>query len=71
MLMETTIEKMINEVYASSLTGQRDKMVQLAGRDRIQNDLDVVVFYLAKLAIEGSQLAQIALDQFIQLEKAE
>jgi len=70
-LMKPNLSEMLDEIYALSLTGQRDEMVLLAGRDRINNDLDVVAFYLAKLAIEGSQLAQAALDQLIQLEKAE
>ena len=71
MHMKPTLSEMLDEVYALSLTGKRDELVQLAGRERINNDLDVVAFYLAGLAIGGSQLAQAALEQFIQLENAE
>lgn len=66
--MKPTLDEMLSEVYALSLTDKRADLVRLAGRDRISNDLDVVAFYLAKLALEGSQLAQATLDQFIALE---
>jgi len=68
--MKITLDEMLSEVYALSLTDKRADLVRLAGRDRIDNDLDVVAFYLAKLAIDGSQLAQATLDQFIALEQA-
>ncbi len=68
--MKPTLDEMLSEVYALSLTDKRDELVRLAGRERINNDLDVVAFYLASLVIEGSQLAQATLDQFIELEAA-
>jgi hypothetical protein len=68
--MKLTLDEMLSEVYALSLTDKRADLVRLAGRDRINNDVDVVAFYLAKLAIDGSKLAQVTLDQFIQLEQA-
>ena len=66
--MKLTIDDMMNEVFAASLGGQRAELVRLAKRERINNDIDVVAFYLAKLALDGSQLALATLDQFIALE---
>ena len=69
--MKLSIELMLDEVFAASLNGQRDDMVRLAGRERIANDLDVVLFYLAKLAIDGSKLAGEVLRQMLELERSE
>ncbi len=66
--VKLALDEMLDEVYALSLTEQRAELVRLSGRDRINNDLDVIIFYLAKLALEGSDLARVALDQFIKLE---
>ena len=66
--MKPTLDNMINEVYAASLGGERDRLVELAGRERIASDLDVVIFYLAKLAINGSPLAGEVLRQMRELE---
>ena len=69
MSMKPTLDEMLSEVYALSLTDKRAELVRLAGRERINNDLDVVAFYLAKLALDGSQLAATTLRQFIELEQ--
>ena len=66
--MKPTLDEMLSEVYALSLTDKRADLVRLAGRDRINNDLDVVAFYLAKLNIDGSLLAGEVLRQFKELE---
>jgi hypothetical protein len=68
--MKLSIDEMLDEVYAASLGGDRDRLVELAGRERIASDLDVMIFYLAKLALDGSQLAATTLRQFIELEQA-
>lgn len=67
--MKPTLGEMLDEVHALSLTEKRDELVRLAGRDQINNDLDVIIFYLAALTLGGSKLAQVALEQFIELDK--
>ena len=66
--MKPSIDNMLSEVFAASLGGQHDQLVQLAGRERITTDLDVVIFYLAKLSIDGSPLAGEVLRQLRELE---
>ena len=70
--MKQKIDDMLSEVYAFTMLvpDSRAELVRLAQRDRINSDLDVVAFYLAKLALDGSRLAQATLDQFIELERA-
>jgi hypothetical protein len=67
--MKPSIDLMLDTVFAASVNGQRDELVRLAGRERINNDLDVVLFYLAKLAIDGSKLAGEVLRQMLELEQ--
>ncbi|MFA5376911.1 MAG: hypothetical protein WC455_14265 [Dehalococcoidia bacterium] len=66
--MNPSIDNMLNEVFAASLGGERDRLVELAGREQIASDLDVVIFYLAKLSIDGSPLAGEVLRQMRELE---
>ncbi len=70
--MKQHIDDMLSEVYAHTLLqpDSRAELIRLAGRERITSDLDVVAFYLARLALGGSQLAAETLRQFIELERA-
>ena len=69
--MKLFISDMLDEVFAASLNGQRDDLVRLARRERIATDLDVILFYLAKLSLGGSRLASEALRQMLELEQGE
>ena len=66
--MKLSTDQMLDIVFAASLNGQRDELVRLTGRERITSDLDVVLFYLAKLTLDGSKLAGEVLRQMLELE---
>ena len=66
--MKPSIDNMLSEVFAASLGGERDQLVELAGREQIASDLDVMLFYLAKLHLDGSTLAGEVLRQMRELE---
>jgi len=66
--MKLSTDQMLDEVFAASLNGQRDELVRLTGRECITSDLDVVLFYLAKLTLDGSKLAGEVLRQMLELE---
>ena len=66
--MKPSIDNMLSEVFAASLGGERDQLVELSGRDKIESDLDVVILYMAKLSIDGSALAGEVLRQLRELE---
>jgi len=66
--MKLSIDLMLDTVFAASLGGHRNQLIELTGRERITNDLDVVLFYLAYLSLEGSGLAGEVLRQMLELE---